>query len=303
MPKRSTDGTAKPVPKRRRALPGDWSELVELGFTQMEAGVYAYLLAHPPATGYAVAKALGKPAPYVYRAMESLLRQGAVLVDDSRTNLCRAVPFEELLDQLKRRFELRCAQATERMKQLAPPAEDDGIYRLATVDQVFERCRVMLAGAKEVAYLDLFPGPLATLREEIAAAAKRKVRIALEVYEPTDLPVAWTVIFPQEGLIKGWPRQWIRLAVDGTEHLTALLTEDGRGIYQAMWSASPVMAYMQARSMGSEILLDSLQSLLGSGASLESIQSEHRRWQKLFRRRMLPGAKRVARLFGLPPGP
>lgn len=301
MPKRSARRNTEPAPSRRRALPGDWSELVELGFTQMEAGVYAYLLAHPPATGYAVAKALGKPAPYVYRAVESLLQQGAVLVDDSRTRLCRAVPFEEFLDQLKRRFELQCTQATDRMKQLAAPVEDDRVYRLTTVDQVFERCRVMLAGAKEVVYLDLFPEPMARLRSDIAGAARRGVKIALQAYEPTDLPVAWTSIFPQSRLIKGWPRQWARLAVDGTEHLTALLTEDGRSVYQAMWSSGPVSAYLQARSLGSEILLDSLQSFLDSGASLETVRSELERWRSLFLGQLLPGAGRVARLFDLPP--
>ena len=303
MPKRSARRKTEPAPNRRRALPGDWSELVELGFTQMEAGVYAYLLAHPPATGYAVAKALGKPAPYVYRAVESLLQQGAVLVDDSRTRLCRAVPFEEFLDQLKRRFELQCTQATERLKQIAPPAEDDRVYRLTTVDQVFERCRAMLAGAKEVVYLDLFPEPMARLRPAIADAAGRGVRIALQVYEPTDLIVAWTTVFPPDRLVKGWPRQWTRLAVDGTEHLTALLTEDGRQVYQAMWTSGPILAYLQARSLGSEILLDSLQSLLDSGGSLESIRSELERWRSIFRSDLPPGAERVARLFDLPPSP
>ena len=300
MPKRSPQRKTVPAPNRRRMPPGEWPELEELGFTPMEASVYAYLLAHPPATGYAVAKALGKPAPYVYRAIESLLRQGAALVEDSRAQLCRAVPLEELLAQLKRRFELQCTQATERMKLLAPPAEDDRAYRLTTVDQVFERCRTMLAGAREVAYLDLFPKPLAQLREHITSAALREVRIALQVYEPTDLPVAWTVIFPPERLIKGWPRQWVRLAVDGTEHLTALLTEDGREVYQGMWSASPVLAYMQARSLGAEILLDSLQSFLDSGATLESVRSELERWQSVFLSRPLPGAERVAHLFDLP---
>jgi HTH-type transcriptional regulator, sugar sensing transcriptional regulator len=302
MPKRSVNGKTKAAPRRRHALPADWPELVELGFTQMEAGVYAYLLAHPPATGYAVAKALGKPAPYVYRAIESLLRQGAVLVDDSRAQLCRAVPFEEFLDQLKRRFDLQCAQAAERIKQLAHPPEDDRVYRLATVDQVFERCRAMLAGAKEVVYLDLFPEPLSKLREEIIAATQRQVKVALQVYEPTDLPVAWKGMFPQDWLIKDWPRQWIRLAVDGTEHLTALLTKDGREVYQAMWTAGPVLAYLQARSLGSEIVLHSLRSLLQSDASLESVQAELQRWEGLFWSRLLPGAENLARLFARRPG-
>jgi sugar-specific transcriptional regulator TrmB len=302
MPKRSVDGGTKPVARRRRAPTDDWSELVKLGLTQMEAGVYAYLLVHPSATGYAVAKALGKPAPYVYRAMESLVRQGAVLVDDSRSHLHRAVPFEEFLDQLKRRFELQCVQATERMRQLAPPREDDRVYRLSTVDQVFERCRGMLSAAKAVVYLDIFPDPLARLREEITAAARRKVRIAILSHEPVDLPVAWTTVFPRERLVKGWPRQWIRLAVDGTEHLIALLTEDGREIYQAVWTAGPILAYMQTRSLGSEILVNSLQCTLESVAPVESAQAQLRRWEKLFLSRLLPGAERVAALFNMRPG-
>ncbi len=301
MPRGAVDRRTGPLRGHRRAGRDEWPELEELGFTHMEAAVYAHLLAHPPATGYAVAKALGKPTAYVYRAVESLIRQGAVLVDDSRTRLCRAVPFEELLDRLKRRFELQCVRAEARVSQLVPPAADDRIYRLATADQVFERCRAMLESAREVAFLVLFPEPLARLQDEIVAAARRKVRIALQVCEPVDLPVAWTSVFATGRLVKGWPRQWARLTVDGSEYVIALLTQDGRKVYQAVWSASPVLAYLQARSLGSEILLESIQALLESGASAATMRSELKRWQKTFHWRLPPGADKMAKLFAIPP--
>ncbi|MDO8629132.1 MAG: helix-turn-helix domain-containing protein, partial [Phycisphaerales bacterium] len=66
--------------------------LVPLGFTPLEGEVYAILVAESPATGYRVAQAIGKPVANTYKAIESLERKGAIVVDDGESRLCRAVP-------------------------------------------------------------------------------------------------------------------------------------------------------------------------------------------------------------------
>src|SRR4051812_35804269 len=111
--------------------------LVALGFTGLEAEVYAWLLGESPATGYRVAQALGKPAANTYKAIESLQQKGAVLVEDGESRLCRAVPAEELLRQAERGFAEKRAAAARALSELRGPGGDERVYTIRTADQVF----------------------------------------------------------------------------------------------------------------------------------------------------------------------
>src|SRR5262249_31837414 len=144
--------------------------LVALGFTGLEAEVYAYLLAEAPATGYRVAQSLGRPVANVYKAIEALESRGAIIVDQGETRQSRAVPADELLKRLEREFQSRQAIAKDALAGLKPAPEDERIYQLRTREQVFERCRSMLDRSKALIVADLFPDPLEVLRPGIEAA-------------------------------------------------------------------------------------------------------------------------------------
>jgi hypothetical protein len=63
--------------------------LSTLGFTELEAAVYTFLVESSPATAYRVAQGIGRPVANTYKAVESLQQKGAVLVDETGTRLCR----------------------------------------------------------------------------------------------------------------------------------------------------------------------------------------------------------------------
>ena len=50
----------------------------ELGLTTLEAQIYVFLLQHSPATGYKIAKAIGRSFPSTYKALASLDSAGSV---------------------------------------------------------------------------------------------------------------------------------------------------------------------------------------------------------------------------------
>src|SRR5579872_3418738 len=110
--------------------------LAALGFTQLEAEVYVFLLGEAPATGYRVAQAIGRLPANTYKALESLQNKGAVIIDEGASRLCRAIPSAELLDLLKRRFAEQEARATRALSEIAPVSHDDRIYQLRSYDQV-----------------------------------------------------------------------------------------------------------------------------------------------------------------------
>jgi sugar-specific transcriptional regulator TrmB len=275
--------------------------LVCLGFTTLEAQVYTLLLRDSPATGYGVAKALGKPVPNVYKALETLESKGAVVVDDGEVRQCRAVPVSEFLARLARGFATRKREAEDALSSIPGPSDDTRIYQLRAPDQVFERSRRMLRGAQQIAFLDTFPDPLRELRPEILQAVERGVKVRIKAYAPIEIPGAVIVLEPdRDSVLARWPGQWLNLIVDGSELLTALLTLGGRRVVQAIWSASPYLSWIETSGVACELGYTALKEQFRKGASLEELRATFE-LAETFIERNAPGYLRLLRHLGEPP--
>jgi sugar-specific transcriptional regulator TrmB len=280
-------------------MPEDaFHSLTGLGFTELEAEVYVALLQHSPATGYRVAQSIGRPVANTYKAIESLQQKGAVLVDEGTSRLCRAVPAEELLAQLERSFQRRRQEAANALASLRASPEDDRVYQVQAVEQVFERCRRMLDGCEQVAILDLFPKPLEELRAAIEGAARRGVRVVVKAYEPATLAGADVAVHPQgRATLRRWPGQWLNVVTDGREHLLAFLTPDARGLYQAVWSSSAYLSWVYHSAVAAELILAALLRGLEEGATAAELRQAVAGYQYLLRAD-LPGARALLERFG-----
>lgn len=226
--------------------------LVALGFTALEAEVYTFLLKESPATGYRVAQALGRPVAGVYKALDALIQQGALVADEGASRLCRAVPPEELLSRLERSFRERKVAAERALAELSGTRNDDRVYQLHSYDQVLERARAMLARAETVALIDSFPGTLEELRPELEATAARGVSVGVQTYSPMELGAARVTLFPPNDFVRSFPREWLLAVVDGAELLQAFFDRPERRIEQAIWSGSPFLAFTLQAFMTSE---------------------------------------------------
>lgn len=256
--------------------------LIELGFTGLEAEVYITLLYHSPITGYRIAQELEKPVANTYKAIESLRNKGAVIVDEGDTRLCRAVPAEELLGQIERRFRDTQKRAAQALSNIKNSSSDDRVYQLRSREQVMERCRRMLRDCRQLALLDIFPGPLEELSRDIEEAAARGVEVALKAYQPTQIRKAQVLIEPTGPAILGrWPGQWVNLVIDDAEFLLAFLNSDGKGVYQAIWSNSIYLSWVYSSSLASELILAGLQTRIEEGASTEELQKVLKRFLRL----------------------
>lgn len=242
--------------------------LVALGFTPLEAEVYVFLLREAPATGYRVAQGIGRTVANTYKALESLERRGAAMADAGDPRLYRAAPPVELLRAMERAFLQRRARAEEVLGQLGGGPMDDGVYQLSTPAQVFERCRAALVRARHVALLDIFPTPLAELRDAVAGAVARGVRVGLLVYEPTELEGATVVLNHQAAVVRGrWARQWANVAVDAAEQVHAVLTHDGASVLHATWSASAFLAHLYQSGLLGELTASAVRTAVRAGAT------------------------------------
>jgi len=278
--------------------------LVSLGFTALEAEVYGFLLGESPVTGYRIAQALRKPAPNIYKAIESLEAKGAVMVDDGASRVCQPVPPDELLGHLERRFREHRERAAASLSGMAATLPDDRVYQLRSPDQVLERARTMLGRAREVALVDAFPRPLELLREEIEAAAARGVVVGVKAYESVDIAgVRVTVDVRREASIVRWPGQWVNVVADGAEHLVAFLTEDAGGVHQAIWSSSAYLSWVYHSALSSEMVLDAVETALGrDDVGLDEVRALVREMQSL-KAFQASGYQELARRFGRQPAP
>ncbi|HWE45163.1 MAG TPA: helix-turn-helix domain-containing protein [Caulobacteraceae bacterium] len=233
--------------------------LTALGFTEMEAAVYCELVRGGPATGYRLGQAIGKAAANTYQALASLTQKGAVLVEDREAKTYRATPPAELLAALERGFVDRRAQAMAALEALKAAAPDDRLYQLSTSAQVFERAAAMIRRAQAIVLFDLFPGPLERLAQPLAQAHARKLTVTGLTYAaPPALPFPVVASNATGVVAERWPGQQISLVVDAREHLTALLSLDGRSVRHAVWSDSAYLACLKHSGLAAEIRVSGL---------------------------------------------
>jgi sugar-specific transcriptional regulator TrmB len=246
--------------------------LTFLGFSEIEALVYCFLLEESPATGYRVSHGIGKPTANTYKAIAALALRGAIIIDDSDSRLCRAVPPDELLDRLDREFDTRKQMAASELAKIRQAEGDDRVYYLTSVEQVIERTRAMLKGAKNAALLELFPLTVSLFAADLEAAAKRGVAVAVKVYEPVTLKGV-TVVRPDESarVLSVWPGQQISIATDGEQFLTALLSQDALTVHQALWSNSTFLSCFYYNALNVEQVATDIEVRTGTDSALNRL--------------------------------
>ncbi|TWT40600.1 Sugar-specific transcriptional regulator TrmB [Phycisphaerae bacterium RAS1] len=244
--------------------------------------MYAFLLQEGPATGYRIAQAIGRPVGNVYKAVEALEAKGAVLsAQDADTRVTRAVPIAELLARLERKAAASRAAAAIALADLSSDAIDDRVYQIQSRDQLLERCRRMLAAAEQFVLTSACPAPLGALADDLVATAARGVAVGVKAFEPAALPGVELVIDPRglSALTTG-PGQWLYLTVDGREFVHALLSDDGTTLQNAVWSASPLMAWTFFTGISSDFVLAALRRALAAGASAGELRELSARMQR-----------------------
>jgi sugar-specific transcriptional regulator TrmB len=233
-----------------------------LGFSEIESLVYCFLLKESPATGYRVSHAIGKPTANTYKAIAALAQRGAIVVDDSESRLCRAVPQGELLDRLNRDFDTKRREAEAELSKIRQASGDDRVYYLASVEQVIERARTMITNARDAVLLDLFPATVPLVAPQMEAAAKRGVKVAARTYAPAAIKGVLTVTSKDsDRVLSAWPGQQISVAADADEFLTALLSHDVSSVHQALWSSSTFLSCLQYNALHVEIVLTAFKDM------------------------------------------
>lgn len=257
--------------------------LNELGFTELEATIYSYLVENSPATPYRIAQDIGKPVANTYKTVESLYQKGAILIDETNSRLCQAIPPDELLGKLKNSFLDRHQTASAALSQLKPSGDHEKIFSLATAEQVFERCQKLIEQAETIVLVDAYPGVVERLKPWLEDAAERKVAVVLQAYEPLEMKGVEIVAFQSaELMLQRWRGNWLIVVIDGAEYLFAFLSDDGASVRNAIYCGSAFLALPQHSNLALAFRASIIEDLVNKNAPHSRILEELKRtaeWQ------------------------
>ncbi len=217
--------------------------LLEIGFNRLEAEVYIYMLTHKPSTAYKIGKQINKPTANVYKAIESLAKKGAVLIEDNKNKLCKAVNPNEFLSLYQNAIVEKTNTAKELLNSLENDQIDEKSYSIESVPLVFERFRSMMSRCKTIAVVDAFPKALNLVIDAIEEATKRGIEVYVEAYQPIKIKGAdVTCAIIGENALTHWKSQQLNLIIDGEEHLIALMDDTLETVKKATWSNNNYMS-------------------------------------------------------------
>jgi HTH-type transcriptional regulator, sugar sensing transcriptional regulator len=244
-----------------------------LGFTDLEAETYAALVNRAPATAYAIGRIIGKPTANVYKAVESLARKGAVLIEEGTGRQCRAIAPDLLFGRLEQTMLRDFRKARAVFAEPDPSSVDERVYRLETSGQVIQRCVEMLDRAESIAAVDAFPAALAAIAAAVERTAARGIQVFVEAYAPCSIPGADIVVVEQGPVtLRRWRSEQLNVVIDGREHIAALLSTDLTRVYQAVWSSSLYLSCLMHAGRVAEHTLVKLMTAKRPGKAAGSVR-------------------------------
>jgi len=255
------------------------SLLTGVGLTGLESVAYIALLEEPGATAYRIAQLIGKPPPNTYKAIDALLAKGAVVADESSgSRTYAALPIREYLNSKRRQLDVQQDEIEQGLADIGTSTVEQGIFRLTAADQVYERCRTMLARAESVVLIDAFPAPLAELRKAAQSAARRGVDVLIKPYTSTSIPGCEVLAAERDApQLKVWNGDWLNVIADCSETVQALLKKNGAGVHAAAWCRNPYLAMLNYNGMASEFLLTRIAQTAQEGRNGRTIDRDIKR--------------------------
>jgi hypothetical protein len=207
--------------------------LMELGLTALEADAYLVVLAEPDSTGYRISQALGKPAPNIYKALDSLVTKGAVLADEgSRSRTFTAVSVREQIIQKSSRLEELGYEIEMGLKSLNRPDSGKGIYRLNSVHQVVAKAQEMINRSVDIIVADADNGPIQKFSEYFQKAAERGVKVLLHGRAPMEVPGCEFI----SSVTEGWEGDMLVIISDQREYLISFMSKAMHSLIGGIWS-------------------------------------------------------------------
>lgn len=241
-------------------------QLSGIGFTQLEADVYLYLLSQGSGTGYGIAKGINKAIANVYKALTSLSAKGAISYSSSSSKICSAVPWQQFLASEQKQYQATIENLSQCLQQLPAQPEDEEVYQLKNAHQAIDQSIKIIEAAQSILLLDLHPDSVQWFLNSIIDAAARGVEVRAKIYETVELPeVIVTLRHNGKQVYDKTQDIDFKVCADGAHLMLALLTPDGKNVIQAFETRSSLMNLSIYNGLMYEMILTDLKRIIPTG--------------------------------------
>jgi Cd2+/Zn2+-exporting ATPase len=236
-----------------------------VGLSLYEARLYLALLQHGEQNGNELSKSSGVPSSKVYSTVEKLIGLGIVhSIRKGSTTKFVAIEPDELMARLRTRYNEPIDFLTDALPTLAaaPPA-DEAFLTVTGLDSVREAARAILDSAQGAANLSLWREDADYLRDPLAAAVDRGVRVFGMLYgDESELPPGrWLHHSYEEIVLNRIGGRMLTLVADSAEALIARIPvlADATGVR----TRSPVLTLIVQEYLHHDLVLQRAQINIG----------------------------------------
>lgn len=215
-----------------------FNKLSELGLSKYEAKAYVALIQKNPSTAYEIGKASGIPSSKIYEVLNRLGEKGILLIleeEEGRTRRYIPQSPEEFLNTYKTSLGRIVDSLKGDLRLLNGKREISYIWNIPDHNNLADRARRMIVGAKKVILLSLWKEEFTLLEEELRAAERRGVKIAAVHFGPPSLSIGQVYHHPIEDTLydeKGG--RGLVIIADTCEVLMGNISYEGRT--EGAWS-------------------------------------------------------------------
>lgn len=208
-----------------------------IGMTEWESRVYLALLEEAPASGYAVAKRSSVPRSKVYEVLTSLAGKGAIVVAHGATTMYRPLPPKELIEKLRQETTDNLDAAEQAMAQYAEQiGTDPAIWDLQGRIEILNRARQLIRDAQQRILLEIWAADTAELRDDLAQAAARGVRVTAVCYGDPGYDFAQVYHHPStDQVTTGLGGRWLVISADDREVVAGIVSSGAQS--RAAWTS------------------------------------------------------------------
>lgn len=162
-------------------------KLQQLGFSSYEAKAYYALVQKHPANGYEVSKIAKIPPAKIYETLTRLKNKGAIIDSNTEPVKYYPLPPDTLLPRLKKDFLNVIADLGNMLQQVKPFPDVDLTWNLADYKTVVERIIAVINNTRELLMLSIWPEEAFIIKEHVAEAEKRGVKVIAGVFGDCEL--------------------------------------------------------------------------------------------------------------------
>jgi sugar-specific transcriptional regulator TrmB len=235
-----------------------------LGMSLYEARVYLGLVRHGPQNGNEVAKSAGIPSSKVYSTLEKLASEGIVhtIMTGSGTQYISISP-DELVHRFRQEFDEPIDYLEQALPGLAAFKPASEVLTVTTLEAIRENTRFIVDNAHRELYVSIWKDDMEALRDALAAAHGRDVRIFGMLYGD-ELPEglgSWLLHSYQQIVADRLGGRMLTVVADGEEALIAHIPR--RGEASGVRTRNPVLTLIAHEYAHHDLVLQRAQLQIG----------------------------------------